>query len=519
MSSHVPPLEESELRVLERMAAILTSLDQPERVLEGLMDLFLAAMGAERGLVLTFGSAGEARPLVQRNIEPQLANDMAASWSRRAVEEMTGKGAIVVSEDVLNDQRFRDSESVIAHNIQSLLCVPVRSEGELAGAIYVDHRVASRSFSERDISFARALAELAGVALERSRAVQALAAENSALRARAQRYEYGDVIGASDAMQNLFDRLTRALAAPPEFAILITGENGTGKTAIARLLHRESDRAAKPFISLGAGAIPESLIESELFGHRRGSFTGADQDRLGLIARADGGTLFLDDVDALPSAMQPKLLTFLQDREYRPIGGDLRRADVRVICATNARLEDEVAAGTFREDLYYRLNGIPLEVPPLRERKEDIPLLARHFLAVYSKAVEKEIRGFTRLALAQMVAHRWPGNVRELMSEVVHAVTMTKGPYLAPDDFKSPELRDVRARSTVESIELDLETALDRTTRRVVEEALARADGNVSRAAKDVGVSRGKLYDLMGRVGLKGKGPRGGRSRDQTAPP
>lgn len=516
MTEPLTNMDEGELRLLERLAAILTSLNQPEEVLERLMDLFLVAMDAERGLLLAFGDAGEARPMVTRNLSAEAVTSMTAGFTRRAIDAMADGKQIVVSEDVLHDSRFRDSESVIAHNIQSLLTVPIRVGGKLHGAIYIDHRASTRAFTPRDIAFARALAELTSIALERSEGLRALADENSELRARAGRYEFGSIIGTSDAMQRMFERLANVRAAPADASILLTGENGTGKTEIAKLLHRQSARRDRPFVSFPAANVPESLVESELFGHRRGAFTGANSEQIGLVTRGEGGTLFIDDIDCLNPSIQAKFLTFLQERIYRPLGsGDTRKSDIRVICATNAKLEDRVKLGLFREDLYYRVNVISIEVPPLRERNEDITLLARHFLSHIVGSVEKEIRGFSPEVLARMLSYRWPGNVRELQSEIVHAVTMTKGPLITPADMRNPAFRE--GGSVLAPDELDLELAINNTIRRVIELALSRSDGNITHAAEAARVSRSRFYDMMNKVGLETKPKRGRPRKDDPA--
>ncbi len=308
----------------------------------------------------------------------------------------------------------------------------------------------------------------------------------------ASRFE--DLIGASLPMRDLFALVERVAAS--NSSVLITGENGTGKELIARAIHLKSPRRAHPFVPINGSAIPETLLESELFGHERGAFTGAQARRRGRAELANGGTLFLDEVGEFPPAVQVKLLRFLQERVIERLGGHERIAvDVRVIAATNADLPKAIAEGRFREDLYYRLNAVTLVVPPVRQRGEDVLILANAFLRRFRDEVSREaIRGFSPEALAALRVHHWPGNVRELENRVQRAVIVAAGPVITPADL---ELAPVLAR------DLNLGTARERVERELIVEALVRSRGNVTRAAREIEVTRPTFHALMNKLGLR----------------
>jgi DNA-binding NtrC family response regulator len=320
--------------------------------------------------------------------------------------------------------------------------------------------------------------------MERSRLRQ----EAGSLRARlAERYSFENIVGSAPAMQEIFK--TVAQVAGARASILITGESGTGKELIAAAIHQRSPRAKGPFVKLHCAALAETLLESELFGHERGAFTGAVGRRDGRFAQANGGTLFLDEIGEISPAVQVKLLRFLQEHEFERVGGnDTVKVDVRVIAATNRDLLSEMARGRFREDLYYRLNVINVEMPALRERATDVPLLAMHFLRKYSSENGKTIGGFTDEALARLSAYRWPGNVRELENIVERAVVMTAGDRVGIADLP-PHLAPA---PTPASIQIP-GTTLDELERYAITKALEASGGSTSKAAELLGISVRKI--------------------------
>jgi two-component system response regulator PilR (NtrC family) len=287
--------------------------------------------------------------------------------------------------------------------------------------------------------------------------------------------------------------------------VLISGESGTGKELVARAIHESSERRERPFVAVNCAAIPENLLESELFGHVKGSFTGAVQNKAGLFEVADGGTLFLDEVGELPAPLQVKLLRSIQEKKIRRVGGTSDRAvDLRILSATNRRLEDEVAAGRFREDLYYRLNVIQIALPSLRERMEDLPLLVHHFVERYAKELGKPVRGFSDSAMERLVAYRFPGNVRELENVVERAVALSRGEWIEADALP-PTLTDPprpAGRERIAASGVKLEQLLDEFERGLLVEALERAGGVKKRAAHLLGVSFRSLRYRLEKLGL-----------------
>lgn len=282
-----------------------------------------------------------------------------------------------------------------------------------------------------------------------------------------------------------------------DVGVLILGESGTGKELIARALHEMGDRAGNAFTGINCAAIPENLLESELFGHEKGAFTGAVRQAKGKVELADGGTLFLDEIGDVPLAIQVKLLRFLQERTFERIGGRQSiSVDVRIVCATNQDLSDMIAAGTFREDLYYRLSELVVNIPPLRDRDGDIELLAHNFLAKFNAEHGRTVRGFSGEALATILQHPWPGNVRELENRIKRAVIMAEGNRIVPADL------DLADPDEVPDV-ISLIQAREEAERREIPRALSRAEGNMSQAAKLLGVSRPTLYDLMRHHGFK----------------
>jgi len=330
--------------------------------------------------------------------------------------------------------------------------------------------------------------------------------ENIYLRGELQaKYRFENVIGNSKKMQEVYRLIAKV--APTNSTVLITGESGTGKELIARAIHYNSQRKERQFMPVDCAVLSENLLESELFGHIKGSFTGAIVTKPGLFEVADGGTLFLDEIGNISLAMQSKLLRVIQEREFTPVGGTkLKKVDIRLIAATNRDLAEKIREGTFREDLFYRLNIIPIHLPPLRERQEDIPLLAHHFLKKYCQEMGKDLKAFSSAAMEMLMHYSWPGNVRELENTIERAVIMTDEEMLLPRHFplplkESPE--DITfsvPRTTEELKELKKhlrDKAVEEVERLFILGALARNDWNVTQSAKDVGMLRPNFQALM----------------------
>ncbi len=314
------------------------------------------------------------------------------------------------------------------------------------------------------------------------------------------RFDRQNIIGRSPSMVRLLE--TVAQVAQSEATVLITGESGTGKELIAGATHFNSARREAPFIKLNCAAITETLLESELFGHEKGSFTGAHKRKEGKFLQANGGSLFLDEVSEMPLSMQVKLLRVLQERELTRVGGDESiKVDVRVIAATNKKLTDLVASGDFREDLYYRLNVVDLYLPPLRERKDDIPLIAQRCLSMFTEKNRKNIKGFTPQAMDILVRYHWPGNVRELMNAVERAVVLCQGEYLDENGFTSIRPEPAQPEAESPTLNLDGEMTLEDVEKSVILSTLENMQGNKSETARRLGITRKTLHKKLKQYG------------------
>ena len=304
------------------------------------------------------------------------------------------------------------------------------------------------------------------------------------------RKRYHRLVGESDAIRRVFGLVQRV--APTDATVLVVGENGTGKELIAHAIHETSGRRGGPFVPINCGAIPEMLLESELFGHERGAFTDAHRMREGKLELAGGGTVFLDEIGDLPPHLQVKLLRFLQDHRVERVGGrETKQVDVRVVAATNRDLQVAMATGRFREDLFYRLSVVTIQAPPLRDRGDDLRLLAEYFFDFYTRHYKRRLKGFTQSALRAIQTHLWPGNVRELENRLQRAVILAQDTYLRPEDLELAERQEPRPRS--------LNEAREQAERELILDALTRNAGNITRAARDIDVSRPTFHDLLRR--------------------
>ena len=352
-------------------------------------------------------------------------------------------------------------------------------------------------------------AENAQLAAALAEANERLRAENLYLRREVERrYAFDQIVASSPSMHRVFEVMEKV--AQTDATVLISGETGTGKDLVARAIHYAGPRRERRFVAQNCGALPDTLLESELFGHKRGAFTGAHADKKGLFEIADGGTIFLDEIGETEPGMQVRLLRVLQDGEIRPLGSsETRKVDVRIMAATNRDLRKLVAAGRFREDLYYRLRVVEIELPPLRDRREDIPGLAHHFLDLANQKMGRRIQGFTNAAMARFLAHDWSGNVRELENEIQRAVALAGDADTISLEMLSEHLRGVPALAAAQaaaaaapSLEIrDLNEAVDDLKRRMILEAL-RETGSKTRAADRLGIPRQSLQKMMKRLGL-----------------
>jgi DNA-binding NtrC family response regulator len=333
--------------------------------------------------------------------------------------------------------------------------------------------------------------------------LRALRDENQKLREELEyRFQFDNLVGRSASMREIFATVSRV--APTRATVLLCGESGVGKDLIARAIHQHSPRAGRPFVKINCTSIPENLMESELFGYEKGAFTGANTSKPGKFEQADTGTVFLDEIGDVPPAIQVKLLRVLQDREFERLGSNRTlHTDVRVLAATNVDLREALEHGAFREDLYYRLNVLPINIPPLRERKEDIPFLAEHFVRKLGKDLASPVTGISEGAIQKLMEYYWPGNVRELENVVERSIVLASGPVLEAGDIRLDTTPRARPTAAGEHFVPDGMT-LDEYERSIIREALKRANGNKSQAARMLGLTRNALRYRLTQMGMEG---------------
>jgi len=487
-------------RMLGALSAIgqkLTSILDLNDLLRELLDLSIENVRAERGIVfLADEAAGGMRAAIARGMDKE-SLDGITSFSRSVIDQVA-KGQTLLTIDVGQDPSLAANKSLVLHEIKSILAVPMRHRGKTVGIIYLDTRKGPQLFTDKERAFVESFASQAAIAIENARLFGQMSTENTRLRREAEgRARFENLVGASPAMKKLTDVVASVLES--DCNILILGESGTGKELVARALHYNGPRKKKKFMAVDCGALPENLLEAELFGHARGAFTGADRERVGLIEETRGGTLFLDEVTNTSLGLQARLLRALQEREVRRLGENTPRpVDVRIIAATNADIKVLLAQGKFRQDLYYRLNVVSIEVPPLRCRREDIPLLLEHFLreragkGVAPKRVAPAV-------LEALVRHDWPGNVREFANvierahilspgEVIRAQDLPEGLRAGAEEMGGKDGAAVGSRKSGEHL--------------MIEEALRRFSGDKAKTARYIGWNRQKLYRRMKEFGI-----------------
>jgi transcriptional regulator with GAF, ATPase, and Fis domain len=412
---------------------------------------------------------------------------------QRALKERIG---LVVS-DVLGNESLRQVKTLFELKVRSLLCVPLLVADQVLGAIYLDTSSPTVQFDEDHLQVMTAVAGIASLAFDNVRHWEKLRQENQALRAEIE-LEH-NMVGQSPAMRKVFDFIRRV--APTDSTVLIQGESGTGKELVARALHRNSSRAEQPFVAINCAAIAETLLESELFGHEKGAFTGAATLKKGKVEVAEGGTLFLDEIGELASGLQAKLLRVLQEREFERLGGTKPiKLNIRLLAATNRSLPESVKAGTFRNDLYYRLNVVALNVPALRERREDISVLAEHFAAKASRKCGMRAKSVSSEALGCLMHYDWPGNVRELENALERALVLGSTDSILPDDLPEAVLE---AGSTATTATDKYHGNVKETKKQLILQALQQARGNYIEAAKALGMHPNSLLRLVRNLDLK----------------
>ncbi len=480
-----PPLDSNRdaiLDALSRISSAINTLQEPNALLERIMEIAVETVGAERGYLLLTDEQGAPQVRIARNLSEENLQDVARI-SNSVVRQVLQTGETVLVYDTESDGGFESMHSIVMYKIRSVACVPLKIKERPIGAIYLDSINRRSGFTHTSIPFLTTFANQAAIAIENAQLYQDVREENRQLRKEAQRASgFAGIIGESAKMKQVFDMINSVLDS--DATVLVQGESGTGKELVARALHYHGLRREQPFVALFCGSLPESLLESELFGHKKGAFTGAISDKKGLFETADSGTFFLDEIGDISPTLQTQLLRVLQEGEIKRVGENhVRKVDVRIVTATNKNLQEKIKDGSFREDLYYRLNVINIYLPPLRERAEDIAVLAQSFLMNFAAKYKKNLHGFAAEAMDRLARYGWPGNIRELKNTVERAVVLAKGALIGLPDLRLPETNG-HATSAESS------ATLDHLIRRQVEHTLQETGGNVTHAAMRLGVSR-----------------------------
>jgi Nif-specific regulatory protein len=438
------------------------------------------------------GIEGAAPIMMSRAVLRRVLKDRAGVLAANAMDELGG------------------TESIMGAKIRSTIGVPLWRGEKILGVLECDNRASSGIFQERDLDLLLVLCGQAALAIDNAMlhhelkvAEEKLRGENRYLKAKQQGLTFDNIIGESTAMKTIFTQLEKVI--DTRATVCISGETGTGKELIAAAIHQGGKRRDKMFVAQNCAALPENLLESELFGHKKGAFTGADHDKKGLFEIADGGTLFLDEIAEMSVTLQAKLLRVLQEGEVRPVGAPrARNVDVRIICATNKTLEKEVETGRFRQDLFYRLMVFPIVLPPLRQRPEDIPLLAQHFLRRYTGEMRKTVAGVSQEALNQLCSYAWPGNIRELENEIQRLVIQVDDGEIVGPEHLSPQIRKVEG--LVERIAPPrgtLREMLDHVERWLLLQALKQHGNNKTQTAATLGITREGLHKKLAKFSIE----------------
>jgi len=513
--------------LLEVSQSLHSSLDMDE-LLRRIIDRTKGLVNAETVSILLHDPSADELffrlEVGNESVESERLMEMRFPANQGIAGRVLASGRPELIQDVSHDpQHLKQVDQQTGFVTRSMIIAPIHVRGKITGVIEGCRQLAD-AFTQTDLNFLSIIAGTIGMALDNARMYEELQSaykdlqhvdrekdlliehsqqENFRLRREIEaRYRFCRIKGNSSQVLKVFQLCEKAIES--DISVLILGETGTGKELVARSIHDNSSRRRKPFVSQNCGGIPETLLASELFGYRRGAFTGAVTDKRGLFEEADGGTIFLDEVGDMPIAMQVSLLRVLQEGEIRPVGAtQSRKVDVRVISATNRDLAADVRRGLFREDLYYRLNVFPIPLPPLRERVGDIPILVRHFTRKHAEKSQKIVRGISRMTMDCLCTYSFPGNVRELENEIERAVAMVEAKGVIELQHLSEKLRsDAACIGGFEPARATLKQRLESIEVKALKDALLRHSGNKSLAAKELGLSRFGLIKKIQRFNL-----------------
>mgnify|MGYP001043467787 CR=1 FL=1 len=497
---------EHKLEKLETLLDITRSINSTlnlNELLEMIVDSIINLADADRGFLMLTGREGEFQFRIARDREQKSLEEKDFEISSSIVNDVRDKADPLFISDLQDSERFKHQESVIDLQLRTAVCVPLELDDKVIGVIYTDSNRITTEFSESDLPIVVAFAAQAAIAIENAKlhgevmlSRENLARENLELKERlSEKYEFSGIIGKSKPMQEIFSTIRKI--APLDSTVLISGETGTGKELIARAIHFNGPRKKNNLVTINCGAMPLELLESELFGHKRGAFTGATSDKAGLFETANGGTIFLDEIGDMPQPLQVKLLRTLQEGEIRRVGENLpRQVDVRVIAATNRDLSEDIKTGRFRQDLFYRLNVVPITIPPLRDRNEDILPLINHFLQKYGSKMGKEDIGIAPDAVKVLLNYQWTGNVRELENTIERALALS-GDSKVIGEEQLPRLEgEATAFGDLERHK-SLKQKLKAVERQIILDTLEKTGGNITKAAEILEVTRQHLHNKI----------------------
>ena len=479
-----------------KISTIINQIRNLGELRRRLLELIFDVIPAERGAIMLARERFEGADALFW-LDRASGESKSFPLSRTVVDRVTKEGIGLLSNDVTDHPSLRVSRSLTLHNIQALIAVPLTLYDLAFGAIYLDTGDPQVQFDEDHLQLLTAIAGIAAVAFDNVGQFEQLQKFSRQLQAELDQER--EMIGESASMRAVYQ--TIAKAAPSDSTVLLRGESGTGKELAARAIHRFSSRADKTFMAINCAELSDTLLESELFGHEKGAFTGAVAQKKGKFEMASGGTVFLDEMGELPSHLQSKLLRALQEREIVRVGGTQPiKVDIRVIAATNRDLEKAIKDGGFRSDLYYRLNVVSIQLPPLRDRREDVPLLAHYFAMKYAQKCKRPVKGISPEARALLVHYDWPGNVRELENAIERAVVLGSTELLLPEDLPDA-LHDTAPPATI--AETPYHSVAREAKKQLVLQALEQADGNFTQAAKTLGIHPNNLHRLVRTLELK----------------
>lgn len=471
-------------RKLVEFTEALMEQGEVASLVELMLDKLIELTGADKGFVFLAEAANRPMMLAARNLQREATTEVDHVYSDSIVRRVMTLGRPVLVSDALHDEEFSESNSVVNFKLCSVMCAPIVARGEILGVIYLGNDNVVNLFDNESLGLLTVFSGQAGLLIRNALLIRELTVEKDNLVQQLEELRFGEIIGASRSMKDVFRKLERV--ARTDIGVLIRGETGVGKELVASEIHKRSSRSTGPFVAINAGAIPENLLESELFGHEKGAFTGAHASVAGKFQAAHGGTLFLDEIGDMPLALQAKILRALETRQVTRVGGNKAEVvDIRIIAATNKNLEEAVAKNEFRQDLYYRLNVVVLTVPPLRERTDDIELIAQYFLVRSAKQFDSKVSGFSKACMAAMQHYPWPGNVRELENRIKKAVVLADGELLEAEDLGIP-LEGIRV--------LPLAEAKERFQKDYVIKILELNGGNKTAAARDLGVDPRTIF-------------------------